>query len=71
MKHFDGTCLTLPSKSPFNPPLFQIAEDFTEQKVKDVVVTVPVYFSQSERKALMHSVELAGLTCLQVRKERE
>ena len=32
-----------------------IGVSFTEQKIKDVVITVPAYFSQAERRALLQS----------------
>jgi len=44
----------------------QIAQDYTEQKVKDCVLTVPVYFSQAERQALLDAASLAGLNVLQL-----
>ena len=44
-----------------------IAEEYTEQKpIKDVVLTIPVFFNQAERKALSKAVELAGLNLLQL-----
>ncbi len=44
----------------------KIASDFTEQAVKDVVVTVPVFMSPAERRSMAEAVELAGLNCLQL-----
>ncbi len=44
----------------------EIGEDYTEQKIKDVVLTVPVYFGQAERRALLDAAELAGLNVLQL-----
>ncbi len=43
-----------------------IGEEYTEQKIKDVVLTVPVYFGQAERRALLDAAELSGLTVLQL-----
>jgi len=44
-----------------------IAEEYTEQKpIRDIVLTVPAYFNQAERRALKGSVELAGLNLLQL-----
>ncbi|KAF9585248.1 Hypoxia up-regulated protein 1 [Lunasporangiospora selenospora] len=37
------------------------AEDTAGEAVKDVVITIPPYFSQYERQALLDSAELAGL----------
>lgn len=45
------------------------AENYAEQKIKDVVVTVPVYFNQAERLALINSVQLGGLNVLQLMSE--
>ncbi len=44
-----------------------IAEDYTNQKpVRDVVLTVPAYFNQAERRAVFRSAELANLNVLQL-----
>lgn len=45
------------------------AEVYAEQKIKDVVVTVPVYFNQAERLALIDAVQLGGLSVLQLMSE--
>jgi len=45
------------------------AEGFAEQKVKDAVVTVPVYFNQAEREALIAAAQLGGLNVLQLMSE--
>merc|ERR1719244_1093863 len=45
------------------------AEDFTEQKIKDAVVTAPIYFNQAERAALISSAQLGGLNVLQLMSE--
>lgn len=42
------------------------AETFTEQKIKDAVITVPVYFNQAERKALIAAANMGGLNVLQL-----
>jgi len=52
----------------FSHARFQ-AETYAEQKIKDVVVTVPVYFNQAERLALINSVQLSGLNVLQLMSE--
>lgn len=44
----------------------RIARDFTEQKVKDAVITVPAYFGQAERRAVKEAAKLAGINCLQL-----
>ena len=46
------------------------AEDFTQQKpIRDIVLTVPAYFNQAERRSLSRAVELAGLNLLQLMTE--
>lgn len=42
------------------------AESFTEQAVKDAVITTPVYFNQAERLALVAAAQLGGLNVLQL-----
>lgn len=42
------------------------AEAFTEQTVKDVVITTPVFFNQAERLALVAAAQLGGLNVLQL-----
>ncbi|KAF8999790.1 Hsp70 protein-domain-containing protein [Cyathus striatus] len=42
----------------------QLAEAFGEEKVRDVIVTVPPYFSQFERDAIVDAIEIAGLKTL-------
>lgn len=42
------------------------AESFTEQTVKDTVITTPAYFNQAERLALVASAQLGGLNVLQL-----
>merc|ERR1719187_162798 len=44
----------------------QRAEAFTEQPIKDAVITTPVYFNQAERLALVAAAQLGGLTVLQL-----
>merc|ERR1719192_2612909 len=41
-------------------------ETFSEQKIKDAVITVPVYFNQAERKALIAAANMGGLNVLQL-----
>jgi len=43
-----------------------IAESFANHKMKDVVLTVPAYFVQTQRKALIQAVNISGLNLLQL-----
>uniref|UniRef100_A0A1I7XNN3 Hypoxia up-regulated protein 1 n=1 Tax=Heterorhabditis bacteriophora TaxID=37862 RepID=A0A1I7XNN3_HETBA len=43
----------------------QTAEAFAGQSVKDVVITVPIFFNQAERRALTVAADIAGLNLLQ------
>ncbi|XP_058050898.1 hypoxia up-regulated protein 1 [Ahaetulla prasina] len=43
-----------------------LAEDFAEQPVKDAVITVPAYFNQAERRAVLHAAKMADLKVLQL-----
>jgi len=43
-----------------------IADAFAEQPVTDCVVTVPPFFTQSERRAMVRAADLAGLKLLQL-----
>ncbi|KRY34798.1 Hypoxia up-regulated protein 1, partial [Trichinella spiralis] len=40
------------------------AEAYAEQKIKDVVIAVPAYFTQAERRAMANAVDIAGLNLL-------
>lgn len=42
----------------------QQAEETAGESIKDVVITIPPYFSQTERQAILDSAELAGLHVL-------
>lgn len=44
----------------------QTAAAYAEQSVKDVVITVPSFLSQAERRALAAAADIAGLNLLQV-----
>lgn len=44
----------------------QYAETFADQPIKDVVITVPSYFNQAERRAVLMAAELGGLNVLQL-----
>ncbi|XP_051972096.1 hypoxia up-regulated protein 1 isoform X2 [Xyrauchen texanus] len=43
-----------------------LAQDFAEQPIKDAVITVPAYFNQAERRAVLHAAQIAGLKVLQL-----
>lgn len=38
----------------------------TEQPIKDVVITVPAFFNQAERRAVLQAAQVAGLKVLQL-----
>lgn len=39
---------------------------FPEQPIKDAVITVPAFFNQAERRAVLHAAQMAGLKVLQL-----
>uniref|UniRef100_A0A670Y5F4 Hypoxia up-regulated protein 1 n=1 Tax=Pseudonaja textilis TaxID=8673 RepID=A0A670Y5F4_PSETE len=43
-----------------------LAEDFAEQPVRDAVITIPAYFNQAERRAVLHAAKMADLKVLQL-----
>jgi len=43
-----------------------LAEEYSETIVDEVVITVPSYYSQAERKALLYAAKLAGLKVSQL-----
>uniref|UniRef100_A0A8C0F5Y3 Hypoxia up-regulated protein 1 n=1 Tax=Bubo bubo TaxID=30461 RepID=A0A8C0F5Y3_BUBBB len=43
-----------------------LAEEFAEQPIKDAVITVPGYFNQAERRAVLHAARMADLKVLQL-----
>ena len=47
----------------------EIAEAYLESPVKNVVVTVPAYFSDSQRKATIDAGSIAGLNVIRVMNE--
>jgi len=47
----------------------QTAEDYLGEKVTDAVITVPAYFSDSQRQATKDSGRIAGLNILRIIKE--
>ncbi|KAM6115676.1 LOW QUALITY PROTEIN: hypoxia up-regulated protein 1 [Phoenicopterus ruber ruber] len=44
----------------------RLAEEFAEQPIKDAVITVPAYFNQAERRAVLHAARMADLKVLQL-----
>lgn len=44
----------------------EYAEAFAEQPISEAVITVPPYFNQAERRAMLRSADLAGLKVLQL-----
>jgi heat shock 70kDa protein 1/2/6/8 len=47
----------------------EIAEAYLESTVKNAVVTVPAYFSDSQRKATIDAGAIAGLNVMRVMNE--
>ncbi|TRY90576.1 hypothetical protein DNTS_018356 [Danionella cerebrum] len=43
-----------------------LAQDFAEQPIKDAVITVPAYFNQAERRAVLQAAQIAGVKVLQL-----
>ena len=42
------------------------AQEFARQPVKEAVITVPAYFNQAERRAVLNAAELSGIKVLQL-----
>lgn len=42
------------------------SEIFAGQSIKDVVITIPAYFNQAEKRGIAAAAEIAGLNLLQV-----
>ena len=42
------------------------AQDFARQPVREAVITVPPYFNQAERRAVLNAAELADIKVLQL-----
>lgn len=38
----------------------------TEQPIKDAVITVPAFFNQAERRAVLQAAQMAGVKVLQL-----
>ncbi|RXM92603.1 Hypoxia up-regulated protein 1 [Acipenser ruthenus] len=43
-----------------------LAQEFAEQPIKDVVITVPAFFNQAERRAVLQAAQMADLKVLQL-----
>uniref|UniRef100_A0A8C7UXF8 Hypoxia up-regulated protein 1 n=1 Tax=Oncorhynchus mykiss TaxID=8022 RepID=A0A8C7UXF8_ONCMY len=43
-----------------------LAQDFAEQPIKDAVITVPVFFNQAERRAVLQAAQMASVKVLQL-----
>lgn len=39
----------------------EYAESFAHQQISECVITVPAFFNQAERRAMLEAAELAGL----------
>ncbi|MED6280152.1 Hypoxia up-regulated protein 1 [Characodon lateralis] len=44
----------------------ELAQDFAEQPIKDAVITIPAFFNQAERRAVLHAAQMADLKVLQL-----
>jgi hypoxia up-regulated 1 len=42
------------------------SQDSSRQPVKEAVITVPPFFNQAERRAVINAAELAGIKVLQL-----
>jgi hypoxia up-regulated 1 len=42
----------------------ELADEVAGESVRDTVVTVPGWWGQSERQAMLDALELAGLRCI-------
>ncbi|KAL0994666.1 hypothetical protein UPYG_G00125520 [Umbra pygmaea] len=43
-----------------------LAQDFAEQPIKDAVITVPAFFNQAERRAVLQAAQMGGVKVLQL-----
>ncbi|XP_041098269.1 hypoxia up-regulated protein 1, partial [Polyodon spathula] len=43
-----------------------LAQEFAEQPIKDIVITVPAFFNQAERRAVLQAAQMADLKVLQL-----
>uniref|UniRef100_A0A673YVK6 Hypoxia up-regulated protein 1 n=1 Tax=Salmo trutta TaxID=8032 RepID=A0A673YVK6_SALTR len=48
------------------PPLLNAFLSLTEQPIKDAVITVPAFFNQAERRAVLQAAQMAGVKVLQL-----
>uniref|UniRef100_A0A8D3CMY7 Hypoxia up-regulated protein 1 n=1 Tax=Scophthalmus maximus TaxID=52904 RepID=A0A8D3CMY7_SCOMX len=43
-----------------------LSQDFAEQPIKDAVITVPAFFNQAERRAVLQAAQMGGVKVLQL-----
>ncbi|XP_034462158.1 hypoxia up-regulated protein 1 isoform X3 [Hippoglossus hippoglossus] len=43
-----------------------LCQDYAEQPIKDAVITVPSFFNQAERRAVLQAAQMGGLKVLQI-----
>jgi len=46
--------------------LVELTEAYTQQRASDCVISVPLYFTDAQRRALLDSTKIAGIHCLQI-----
>jgi hypoxia up-regulated 1 len=44
----------------------EYAETFAEQTIKDIVITVPAFFNQAERRAVIRAAQMVDFNVLQL-----
>merc|ERR1719238_918600 len=47
----------------------EVSENWTQSRVVDVVLSVPSYFNDFQRQAMLDASEIAGLNCLRLMNE--
>lgn len=61
-----NSCLGLCRSGYLNALIISFVFLLTEQPIKDAVITVPAYFNQAERRAVLQAAHIAGLKVLQL-----
>uniref|UniRef100_A0A9J8AE91 Hypoxia up-regulated protein 1 n=1 Tax=Cyprinus carpio carpio TaxID=630221 RepID=A0A9J8AE91_CYPCA len=61
-----NSCLGLCRSGYLNALIISFVFFLTEQPIKDAVITVPAYFNQAERRAVLQAAHIAGLKVLQL-----